>query len=56
MLVEIGLHKWMCDECKKIEICKRLPKGWIFLDRNFIRKEIEHHCQDCKKDNKKDLK
>ena len=47
MLLEIGIHKWMCDKCKKIEYAKQVPEGWKILDRNFTRKEVEHHCKEC---------
>jgi hypothetical protein len=50
VLVEIGIQKWRCVECKKEVFSKKLPEGWKILDRNFTRKEIEHHCENCKKD------
>ena len=50
MLVELGIQLWQCDICKKLEYSKRLPEGWVVLDRNFTRREIEHHCKDCKEE------
>lgn len=47
MLVEVGVHKWMCDKCGKIEYAKKVPEGWIILDRNFVRHEVEHLCKEC---------
>lgn len=48
MLVEIGVQLWKCDICGELKYSKKLPEGWIVLDRNFTRKEIEHLCKTCK--------
>jgi len=46
-LIEVGLHKWQCNGCKKQEYSKKVPDKWTILDRNFTRKEVEHLCPEC---------
>lgn len=50
-LIELGIQLWECDACHIRVYSKRLPEGWVVLDRNFTRKEIEHHCSGCKDGN-----
>jgi len=49
MTIDIGYHKWTCDDCGEQVYDKAMPKGWIYLDKKFgVRDKIEHRCEKCK--------